>query len=329
LVHHVVAIVTSSGGAAALRKVFAKLPGDLPAAVVVARHLSVDGHHALPSLGSAGFSVEWATTGARLQSGQVLVAPPGMWLHVGGSGSCQVGECPGGALDHPFDVLLTSLATSFGPKVIAIVLTGSLDDGAAGACAVRKAGGTVVVQTEESASHPSMPRAAIAADGADLVVPLDLIGTVTAQLISPDTQCIRPASDWRAVEAGRRRAQARATVARSRVLRERAAVRREQMAAARTVSQAKLTEAATRHAVVLLRSARQLRELARLTASAHHMAADAAVMALEAQKGHDRAEESYRLALAKRREGTDRPSPSPRPTKGARLGARPEGMVRK
>ena len=328
MVHHVVAIVASSGGGPALREVFADLTADLPAAVVVAQHLSVDGHHALPFLGSTDFPVAWARTGAPLNSGQVLVSPPGMRLRIDDKGICQVGPCPRGARDHPFDALFTSLATSLRDKVIAIVLTGSLDDGAAGACAVRKAGGTVIVQTEESASYPSMPRAAIAANGADLVVPLCLIGKVTMQLLDSERSVVHPASAWRTVEAGRLRAQTRATIAQSKALRERAGVRREQVAAARTVSRATLTLAATRHAVALLRDARKQRDLARLVGSAHEMAADAAAMAQDAQDGYERAQHAYRLAMARR--GNPEPGATHETADGdeAGMGSRAEGMVR-
>ncbi len=75
------------------------------------------------------------------------------------------------------DVLFESAADAYGPALVAVVLTGANADGAAGAKAVRDAGGTVAVEAPESAEVPTMPRAAIAAAAPQFVGSLDAVAT--------------------------------------------------------------------------------------------------------------------------------------------------------
>ena len=77
------------------------------------------------------------------------------------------------------DPLFRSAAQVFGPSAIGVILTGSLDDGAAGLWTIKQLGGVAVVQDPRDALYPSMPEHAIRHVKADYVVPL-------AQLASQD-----------------------------------------------------------------------------------------------------------------------------------------------
>jgi two-component system chemotaxis response regulator CheB len=128
-----------------------------------------------------------------LRYGRIYVAPPDHHMIVEGPAiRIEHGPTENG-VRPAVDPLFRSAARTFGPRVIGIVLTGSLDDGTAGLAAVREAGGIAVVQDPEEAFAPSMPRSALEFVGADHVLPLReiplLIETLTRE------RAPEPASD--------------------------------------------------------------------------------------------------------------------------------------
>jgi chemotaxis response regulator CheB len=178
----VVVLVTSMGGLEALSVVLHGLPADLPVAVVIQQHLG-PGSQLAPILRQRfDRDVTWARDGQFLEPGRIVVAPARRQLKVLPGGRCVVGKTGNKTLKRPFDALLTSLADSYGAGVLAAVLTGMGEDGAAGVRAVRQAGGTVIAQSEDSAEQPSMPRAAAEA-GADLIVPLQEIAAAVRRMV--------------------------------------------------------------------------------------------------------------------------------------------------
>ena len=80
------------------------------------------------------------------------------------------------------DPLFQSGAREYGPRLVAVILTGTLHDGSAGLIAVRQAGGVAVVQDPNDAEHPEMPRSALDAAGADHCVPLKEMAPLLARL---------------------------------------------------------------------------------------------------------------------------------------------------
>jgi chemotaxis response regulator CheB len=179
----VVALVASAGGVEALTTLLTSLPTDLPAAVVVQQHLGSPGSRLVEILRrSSGYVVEWAVDGGGLVPGAALVTPARRRMEIRPDGTCALGSTEVDARERPHDSLLASLADSYGPRALAVVLTGMGHDGAEGVRAVKAAGGTVIAQSEESAVQPSMPRAAIRA-GADLVVPLPEIAAVISDVV--------------------------------------------------------------------------------------------------------------------------------------------------
>jgi two-component system chemotaxis response regulator CheB len=74
------------------------------------------------------------------------------------------------------DPLFRSAAVEYGPDAIGVILTGNLDDGAAGLRAIAACGGATVVQSPQSSRAPSMPLAAIRAVDVDVIVPLAQVG---------------------------------------------------------------------------------------------------------------------------------------------------------
>jgi two-component system chemotaxis response regulator CheB len=167
--------VASAGGITAIGEVLARLPDDLDAAVIVVMHLLPEHRSALAQIFDryTGLVVKTAENGAEVGVGCVYVAPPDVHLILDAGGRLRLDTGPPVHYVRPAaDILLASLAGSSAGNCVAVVLSGSGSDGAAGAKAVKIAGGRVIVQDPESSEYGGMPRAAIAAGAADSVLPL-------------------------------------------------------------------------------------------------------------------------------------------------------------
>src|SRR5258706_349638 len=81
------------------------------------------------------------------------------------------------------DLLFESVAASYKERAVAVVLSGTGSDGSMGVRAIKKMGGTVVVQDEKSAEFSGMPSAAMHTGCVDLVLPLEEIPGALAALV--------------------------------------------------------------------------------------------------------------------------------------------------
>jgi two-component system chemotaxis response regulator CheB len=186
-----VAIVASAGGVTAISRVLQALPDDLDAAVIVVMHLLPEHPSVLTNLleRATGMNVKTAENGDEIASGCVYVAPPDVHLILDSGGRLRLDTGPPVHYVRPSaDVLLGSLAGSCDGNCLAVVLTGSGSDGAAGAKAVKLAGGHVVVQDPDSSEHGGMPRAAIAAGAADSVISLGEIAPAIVAFVAEMNQ---------------------------------------------------------------------------------------------------------------------------------------------
>jgi two-component system, chemotaxis family, protein-glutamate methylesterase/glutaminase len=181
----VVVIGASAGGIPALEGVVRSLPLELPASVFVVLHLSAGGRSVLPSIltrmGSLPATVP--EDGQRAESGHIYVAPPDRHLLLTGNRIRVTGGPRENGHRPAIDPLFRSAAMSHGPRVIGVVLSGNLDDGSAGATAIRDRGGTVLVQDPSDAAYPDMPRNALEVAGADAVLPASDISDAICELL--------------------------------------------------------------------------------------------------------------------------------------------------
>ncbi|WP_432922846.1 chemotaxis protein CheB [Microbispora sp. CA-135349] len=178
LVHRdVVVVAASAGGIEALRTLLGNLPADLRASVFVVLHISPRAGSALPGiLDRAGpLKSAAAQDGEPLRHGRVYVAPPDLHLLLDGE-SVRLSGGPRHNGHRPAaDPLFLSAAAFAGPRVLAVILSGTLDDGARGCAEVERRGGLVAVQDPEESPFDGMPRAAIAATTRPMVSSVPLI----------------------------------------------------------------------------------------------------------------------------------------------------------
>lgn len=164
----------STGGPRALTELLTELPLDPACAVLIVQHLPAGFTRSLAERLDrvSPFSVAEAQAGQGLVGGQALVAPGDFHLTLD-RGRVVLDQGPRRHGVRPsVDTTLESAARS-GLPLVAAVLTGMGEDGAAGARAVKAAGGRALVEAESTCVIFGMPRAVIAAGAADEVVPLD------------------------------------------------------------------------------------------------------------------------------------------------------------
>src|SRR4029078_1878243 len=151
----------------------AALPADFPAAICVVMHTAPQSpgvlHEILTRAGT--LHAVSPTDGDALVPGRVYVAPPDYHLLLE-PGRVRVTKGPRENLFRPaIDPLFRSAAQVYGPAAIGVVLSGNLDDGTAGLWAIKRLGGTAVVQDPDDALFDGMPRSAIERVAIDHVVP--------------------------------------------------------------------------------------------------------------------------------------------------------------
>jgi two-component system chemotaxis response regulator CheB len=176
----VVLIGSSTGGPRALGTVVPGLPADGRTAYLIVQHMPAGFTHSLAErLDTLGpLSVREAQDGDRLAADTALVAPGDYHLRVDSSGVIHLDQGPKVHGVRPsVDVALYSVAQHFGRRTVAAILTGMGSDGAAGAAAVRDAGGLVLAEDESTCVVWGMPRAVVERAGADRVVPLDAMSS--------------------------------------------------------------------------------------------------------------------------------------------------------
>lgn len=159
----IVVIGASAGGVTALAELVRRLPADFHASVFIVLHLSRDSPSMLSELLDqlGPLPVRTAEDGDPIAAGTVYVAPRDRHITLR-DGRVRVTFGPRQDHHRPsVDVLFRSAALAYGPRVVGVVLTGFLSDGAAGLRAIKDAGGLAIVQDPRTAMYRSMPDSAL------------------------------------------------------------------------------------------------------------------------------------------------------------------------
>ncbi|GAA4028149.1 chemotaxis protein CheB [Hymenobacter glaciei] len=184
--HHrdIVVIGASAGGVSALLELVKALPADFPAPIFIVQHVAADSPSILPQLlnSVSALQVRHPQNGETIEPGVIYVARPDHHLLLEGD-QVLVARGPKENRFRPsIDALFRSVAYTFGPRVIGVVLTGYLDDGTSGLWSMQRMGGVAVVQDPRDAEQPSMPTNALEFVDADHLVPLAELGALLVRL---------------------------------------------------------------------------------------------------------------------------------------------------
>lgn len=182
----IVVIGASAGGIETLSGVVRDLPVGWLASVFVVAHFPPGGRSILPEIlsRSGPLLATHAVDGESFLPGQIYVAPPDRHLQLAPHGQMRVTRGPRENHHRPaIDPLFRSAARHYGPRVVGVILSGSLYDGAGGLLAVRSAGGVAVVQDPADARVPAMPQNATEIAGADHIVPAAGLAGLLATLV--------------------------------------------------------------------------------------------------------------------------------------------------
>ncbi len=186
----VVAVGASAGGVEALTDFAANLPDDLPYAVLVVLHVPASAPSVLARIldRNGPLPAISAETDAPLEPGKIHVAVPNRHLLVDdhrvvlSQGPTENGYRPA------INALFRSVALTFGPRAVGVLMSGVLDDGVSGVSAIRARGGTTVVQDPDDALFPAMPQNALAAGAVDYQAAAKEIGSLLLALPDPQEE---------------------------------------------------------------------------------------------------------------------------------------------
>ncbi len=181
----IVVIGTSAGGMNALIELVSQLTEDIDAAFFIVMHLSRTSisdflvHRLQPH---TSLKCEVATEGNPIEQGHIYVAAPNQHLLVK-KDKIILGRGPEENRWRPsIDVLFRSAAAAYSTRVIGVVLTGSLDDGTTGMLAIKRSGGTCIVQDPNEAEYPDMPVSVLNNMEVDYCISLHQMGETISEI---------------------------------------------------------------------------------------------------------------------------------------------------
>ncbi len=169
----VVGVVGGTGSRQALETFFRHLPDDSGIAFIIVTRLAAKQQLQLRAALTArtNMAVVVATDGVALQADQIYLAPPTLQITVN-NGQLQLQNRAPSALRHLLNPFLRSLAADQGENAVAILLSGTGEDGVEGMCAIKSSEGLTLVQEPDEAAQGALLRRFIVTGDADLIAPL-------------------------------------------------------------------------------------------------------------------------------------------------------------
>ncbi|HVW30706.1 MAG TPA: chemotaxis protein CheB [Polyangiaceae bacterium] len=155
-------IGASAGGLESLERLFSHMPRHSGMAFIVIQHLSPDFKSVIDELLArrTRIPILQAAEGVAVESDTVYLLPPRKEMIIKGGRLHLTDKDPKQGLTLPIDHFFRSLALDAGPMARAIVLSGTGTDGSRGIMEVKRMGGVVIAESEQSAKFDGMPIAA-------------------------------------------------------------------------------------------------------------------------------------------------------------------------
>lgn len=180
-----VVVGSSAGGVGALSTLVSTINKSFPAPIVIAQHLDPQRPSHLGSILERRSNLPIVVVSehepTKLEAGKIYVVPANRHVKIS-DGHVHLESDHAERPKPSVDMLLSSAADSYGEHLIAVILTGSGSDGAAGAVDVKNAGGVVIIQNPQTAAYPSMP-SSLPPTAVDHIVEMEQIGPLLFDIL--------------------------------------------------------------------------------------------------------------------------------------------------
>jgi two-component system chemotaxis response regulator CheB len=180
----VVLIAISTGGPKALAALLPQLPSPLGLGTMIVQHMPAGFTTSLADRldRASRLTVREAAGAEELDPGVALLAPGGRHLRMDDNGRTLLSDSePIGGLRPRADLTIEDVARRHRDRLLLVVMTGMGQDGLRGAEAVRRHGGRVLAEAEETCTVYGMPRAVAEAGLVDRVEPLHALAGAIAE----------------------------------------------------------------------------------------------------------------------------------------------------
>lgn len=174
---HVIGIGASAGGLNALKSFCKYMPTDAGLAIVIVQHLDPDHNSMLTELLGSHTSMEVVEVKNKmeLKPDKIFIIPPNHNLKIKDNHLLITTFTKHHGNRSAIDEFFYSLADEKEWKAIAIVLSGTGEDGSQGVKRVKEKGGIILVQDPETAEYKRMPESAIETGIVDFVSDIKLM----------------------------------------------------------------------------------------------------------------------------------------------------------
>lgn len=195
----IVGIGASAGGLEAMTTLLDAGSALEGMALVIVQHLDPKSEsHLVPLLTKhTSLTVRPAQEGLEIEPNHVYVCVPNRDLVVQ-DGCLRLLDPETERQRHPIDRCFESLASEYGDRATAVILSGTASDGSRGISAIKTAGGMVIVQDPQTAEFDGMPSSAIHTGLVDLVLPVEEIPEVLGRLARNPLESISSTTDGEA-----------------------------------------------------------------------------------------------------------------------------------